>query len=231
MNRETQCAKLRIALAKQIRSVRARRGISQEELAFLADLHRTYISLVERSKKSLTVDSLARIAAALDIKPSKLLASAEKRSSAKGGGKMSRDSTRQPHKAEPFPMNSREPLAPAEILELDHALTNVFGMIRETRELNPVARHIKFPSLPAVFSESIVIAAATVLFGPSWKCRYGGKESDLILESTHGTQTKRVEVKATGQHALQELKAKDLRADVLVWVRFGRRYEVGGGGD
>ena len=142
---------------------------------------------------------------------------------------MSQDTTPRLHKANPFRKNSREPLAPAEIFELDHALTNVFRMIRQTRELNPVASHIKFPSLPAVFSESIVIAAVTVLFGPGWKCRYGGKECDIILESTDGTQIKRVEVKATGHHAFQELKAKDLRADVLVWVRFGRRYEVGGG--
>ncbi len=142
---------------------------------------------------------------------------------------MSRDSTSRLHNAKPFPKKSREPLAPTEIFELDHALTKVFRMIRETRELNPVAGYIKFPSLPAIFSESIVIAAATVLFGPGWKCRYGGNICDVILESTDGTQTKRVEVKATGIHAFQELKAKDLRADVLVWVRFGRRYEVGGG--
>ena len=87
MSSEIQYTELRTALARQIRSIRIRRGISQEELAFRADLHRTYISLVERSKKSLTVDSLARIASALDIKPSKLLASAEKRFSAKGGAK------------------------------------------------------------------------------------------------------------------------------------------------
>jgi len=74
-----------------------------------------------------------------------------------------------------------------------------------------------------------VIAAATGLFGPGWKCRFGGSECDVILESTDGTQTKRVEVKATGHHAFQELKPKDLRADILVWVRFGRRYEVGRG--
>jgi transcriptional regulator with XRE-family HTH domain len=87
MNSEIQYTELRVSLARQIRSIRIRRGISQEELAFRADLHRTYISLIERSKKSLTVDSLARIASALDIKPSKLLASAEKRSGAKGGAK------------------------------------------------------------------------------------------------------------------------------------------------
>jgi len=84
MNGETKYTGLRTALARQIRSARIRRGISQEELAFRAGLHRTYISLVERSKKSLTVDSLARIASALEIKPSKLLASSERRSSAKG---------------------------------------------------------------------------------------------------------------------------------------------------
>jgi transcriptional regulator with XRE-family HTH domain len=84
MGNEPQYTELRVALGRQIRAVRARRRISQEELAFRADLHRTYISLVERSKKSLTVDALARIASALDIKPSTLLASAEKRSGAKG---------------------------------------------------------------------------------------------------------------------------------------------------
>jgi hypothetical protein len=142
---------------------------------------------------------------------------------------MSADSRPRLRKANPFLKSSRKPLTPDEILELDHALTNVFRIIRETRRLNPVASHIKFPSLPAVFSESIVIAAAAILFGPGWRCRYGGKECDVILEDAHGVQTKRVEVKATGHHAFQELKAKDLRADILVWVRFGRRYELGGG--
>ncbi len=87
MNREVQYIELRIALAREIRSTRIRRGMSQEELAFCAGLHRTYISLVEGAKKSLTVDSLARIASALDIKPSKLLASSEKRSGVKCGVK------------------------------------------------------------------------------------------------------------------------------------------------
>ena len=87
MSSEIKYTELRIALAGQIRSARIRRGMSQEDLAFRAGLHRTYISLVEGGKKSLTVDSLARIASALDIKPSKLLATSEKRSSVKGGAK------------------------------------------------------------------------------------------------------------------------------------------------
>jgi hypothetical protein len=114
-------------------------------------------------------------------------------------------------------------------MELDRALAAIFRMIREVREKTPVARHIKFPPLPAIFSESIVMAAATALFGPGWKCRSGGKNCDIILENANGDLKKRVEVKATGQHAFQELKAKDLRADVLIWIRLGRRYELGAG--
>jgi hypothetical protein len=114
-------------------------------------------------------------------------------------------------------------------MELDRALAAVFQMIREVREKIPVARHIKFPALPAIFSESIVMAAATALFGPGWRCRSGGNNCDIILENASGDLKKYVEVKATGQHAFQELKAKDLRADILIWIRFGRRYELGSG--
>ena len=69
--------KLRASLAEQIRLLRRMRGLSQEVLGFRCGLHRTYISLVERSKRSLTVDALAQIAVALDASPSELLARAE----------------------------------------------------------------------------------------------------------------------------------------------------------
>ena len=85
MAREMLSSNLRAALAEQIRLVRSKRGLSQEELAFRAGLHRTYISLVERSKKSPTVDCLTRISAALDVRTSDLLANAEK--CAKGQGR------------------------------------------------------------------------------------------------------------------------------------------------
>jgi transcriptional regulator with XRE-family HTH domain len=65
------------SLAAVIREVRRRQGMSQETLGFRSGLHRTYISLVERSRRSLTVGSLARIAAALGARPSELLAQAE----------------------------------------------------------------------------------------------------------------------------------------------------------
>jgi hypothetical protein len=122
----------------------------------------------------------------------------------------------------------REPLNRELLLQLDRALIEVFGAITTLRARNPAARIIKYPSVPSVFSESIVIAAAGRIFGPDWRATYGAPMSDVLIENSVG-ERKRVEVKATGHHAFQELKTKDLQADVLVWVRFGRRFEIGGG--
>ena len=88
--------------------------------------------------------------------------------------------------------------------------------------------HIKSPGLPSIFSESIVIAAAPRIFGPEWTARRGGKACDVVIENRRGEE-RHVEVKATGMHAFQEFKAKDLTADFLVWVRFGRRFNLGEG--
>jgi transcriptional regulator with XRE-family HTH domain len=65
------------ALGKIIRQYRRAKKLSQEGLAFAADLNRNYISLVELGTSSPTVDSLAKIAAALDESASSLLAQAE----------------------------------------------------------------------------------------------------------------------------------------------------------
>jgi len=51
--------------------------MSQEELADRAELHRTYISLVERVKRNVTVDALDRIASGLRVPASRLLSEAE----------------------------------------------------------------------------------------------------------------------------------------------------------
>lgn len=53
-------------------------GISQEEFAFRAGLHRTSISLIERGCKSPTLDTLDQIAKALGVSPAVLLADAER---------------------------------------------------------------------------------------------------------------------------------------------------------
>ncbi|WP_398482390.1 helix-turn-helix domain-containing protein [Tardiphaga sp.] len=48
-------------------------GLSQEELAERAAIHRTYVSQVERGLKSPTVATLFRLALALETAPSKIL--------------------------------------------------------------------------------------------------------------------------------------------------------------
>jgi len=122
----------------------------------------------------------------------------------------------------------RVPLSPEEIVQLDSALVRAFRAIRELREELPAARHIKSPPLPSIFSESIVIAATPRIFGSEWTARYGGPRCDVLIVNGQGEE-RRIEVKATGVHAFQEFKAKDLRADFLVWVRFGRRFNLGQG--
>jgi transcriptional regulator with XRE-family HTH domain len=52
---------------KKLRQLREGAGISQEELAARAGLDRSYISLVERGRRSPTVNTLAKIAAVLSV--------------------------------------------------------------------------------------------------------------------------------------------------------------------
>jgi transcriptional regulator with XRE-family HTH domain len=59
------------------RSVRERRlakGLSQEALADLAGLHRTYIGSVERGERNVSLDNIVRLAEALECYPADLLA-------------------------------------------------------------------------------------------------------------------------------------------------------------
>ena len=55
-------------IAQNIRRARQDLGISQEKLAELADVHRTYIGMLERAEKNVTILSLNKIAQALNKK-------------------------------------------------------------------------------------------------------------------------------------------------------------------
>lgn len=66
--------KARDLLAENIRRLRRSNELSQEELAHRADLDRTYISALERSVYSASVDVLEKLAAALGVAPDELLA-------------------------------------------------------------------------------------------------------------------------------------------------------------
>jgi transcriptional regulator with XRE-family HTH domain len=63
----------RISFGKAVRKIRQRRGISQEKLAELAGIHRTYIGDVERGTRNLALVNMTRIAKALGLPLSELI--------------------------------------------------------------------------------------------------------------------------------------------------------------
>ena len=122
----------------------------------------------------------------------------------------------------------RSPLTPQEIIELDRALIEAFASHRSLKNRIPAARYIKYSQLPALFAESFVIAGTRKLFGSGWLAAIGRPVSDVRLSDATG-RSRRVEVKSSGHHGFQELKRKDLLADTIVWVHFGRRFHEGHG--
>ena len=58
--------------ARRVRELRLERGLSQDELADAAGLHRTYIGTVERGEQSIGIDNVERIAKALKVTLSEL---------------------------------------------------------------------------------------------------------------------------------------------------------------
>jgi len=54
-------------VGERIRFYRKERGLSQEELAYRASLHNTYIGQLERGEKNATIESLAKVCVALDV--------------------------------------------------------------------------------------------------------------------------------------------------------------------
>ena len=71
-------ADLLLSLGKVIRERRESVNLTQEQLAELTDFDRTYISLVERGKRNLSILNLQVIATALNQKVSDLLKEAER---------------------------------------------------------------------------------------------------------------------------------------------------------
>jgi len=51
----------------RLRSLRKEQGLSQEKLAYKADLHRTYIGMIERAEKNITLINIQKIATALNV--------------------------------------------------------------------------------------------------------------------------------------------------------------------
>ncbi len=59
--------------AQRLRQIRQIKGLSQEELADMAGLHRTYVGSVERSERNVSIDNMERLANALEVDITELL--------------------------------------------------------------------------------------------------------------------------------------------------------------
>ncbi|MCC7197469.1 helix-turn-helix transcriptional regulator [Candidatus Peregrinibacteria bacterium] len=58
---------------EKVREERLKLGLSQEQLASKAGVHRTYIGMIERAEKNITLENIEKIAKALGLPINKLL--------------------------------------------------------------------------------------------------------------------------------------------------------------
>ena len=56
-----------IKFGDKVRKERLKRNLSQEELAARAGVHRTYVGMIERAEKNVTLESIEKIASALEL--------------------------------------------------------------------------------------------------------------------------------------------------------------------
>lgn len=70
MNMENK--QIQIMFGDNLKSIRTKKGISQEKMAELSDLHRTYISDIERGERNVSLVNIVKIAKGLDIEISEL---------------------------------------------------------------------------------------------------------------------------------------------------------------
>ena len=60
-------SEINIKFGNRVRELRKLKNLSQEKLAFRADLHRTYIGIIERAEKNITLLNIEKIANALEV--------------------------------------------------------------------------------------------------------------------------------------------------------------------
>lgn len=61
------------SFARALKSIRTEKGLTQEQVAYAAKVHRTYIAFLEGGRKQPSIDAVFKIANGLDIKPSELI--------------------------------------------------------------------------------------------------------------------------------------------------------------
>lgn len=68
-------AKINIKFGEKVKEERLKLGLSQEALAEKAGVHRTYIGMIERAEKNITLENIEKIAKALGMKIEELFKS------------------------------------------------------------------------------------------------------------------------------------------------------------
>lgn len=59
--------KILIKFGKKVRAERMKQNLSQENLASKAGVHRTYIGMIERAEKNITLENIEKVAKALGL--------------------------------------------------------------------------------------------------------------------------------------------------------------------
>jgi transcriptional regulator with XRE-family HTH domain len=72
--KRTTAGEARQRLANNLKKLRIKQGLSQEALAERADFHRTYVSQLERMVTNISLDGIERLAIALEVDVTVLLA-------------------------------------------------------------------------------------------------------------------------------------------------------------
>jgi len=70
--------KIEEAFGKVLKDVRLEKSMSQEELAYLSGLDRTFISMLERGKRQPSLTTLFDLSSALEVQPNQLINQIEK---------------------------------------------------------------------------------------------------------------------------------------------------------
>jgi len=65
--------KILVDFGNKVRALRLDQDVSQEELAAKAGVHRTYIGMIERGEKNITLENICKLAKALKVRPQDLV--------------------------------------------------------------------------------------------------------------------------------------------------------------
>ncbi|WP_339279098.1 helix-turn-helix transcriptional regulator [Paenibacillus sp. FSL W8-1187] len=68
-NQKTDEIDLKVLVGKRVRQLRKRQGLTQSELAERASMQESYLAGIERAVRNVSLDSLARVLAALEVEP------------------------------------------------------------------------------------------------------------------------------------------------------------------